>query len=149
MLALSGAVRFIIVKSDDAATMRAMDYTLVETWIEEYIKAWRTRDTALLEHVFSDTFAYKTTPFQHAITDPAVLRQFWQETSDPSEEFTVAYDIVAIEGDIAVVELDVRYTAPRDEYYKDIWIIQLDDNGLCFAFEEWPIKAQQSTEKWY
>jgi hypothetical protein len=126
-----------------------MDYALIDTWMTEYIKAWRAGDPALLEQVFSEQFSYKTSPFKEGITDWDTLREFWQETCDKEDVFTLSYDVVAIEGDIAVLRVDVHYTAPDERYYKDLWIVQIDDNGLCFAFEEWPIKAEPSSDKWY
>ena len=53
------------------------------------------------------------------------------------EVFTLATDILAVDGPTAVVRAEVRYGDPRQEY-RDLWVIRLADHGLCTWFEEWP-----------
>ena len=52
--------------------------------------------------------------------------------------FELAADVVAVEGDTGVARLEVRYSAPLEREYRDIWIVTLGPNGLCTCFEEWP-----------
>jgi ketosteroid isomerase-like protein len=123
--------------------LEAMDYALVDNWITEYIAAWRAKDIAKLSHVFSDEITYRTTPFKEPLIGMEAVQQLWIDETEDGEEFTVEHDVVAIEGDIAVIKVDVHYTKPKEQYWKDIWIIQLDDDGLCFSFEEWPFAPPQ------
>ncbi len=48
-------------------------------------------------------------------------------------------DVVAVDGDTAVVRLEVRYGEPVHQEYRDLWIIiRMTGDGLCRDFQEWP-----------
>ena len=47
-------------------------------------------------------------------------------------------DIVALDGDVAVVRALVRYGDPVRQEYTDLWIVRFDATGRCARFEEWP-----------
>jgi hypothetical protein len=120
---------------------------LIDDWITMYEKAWRTEGTTLLSDIFTDDVSYKTSPFAEPISGLQALATFWEEGRDgPNEQFEMSHEIVAIEGDRAVVRLDVHY-ADSDERWKDIWILNFDTGGRCSAFEEWPLKPEpQNTQ---
>jgi hypothetical protein len=63
----------------------------------------------------------------------------WEaERLGPDEEFEMSGEVVAVDGDTGVARVEVRYGAPKDKEYRDLWIIRLDEAGRCFQFEEWP-----------
>jgi hypothetical protein len=63
----------------------------------------------------------------------------WDEERDgPDEVFTIATDILAVDGPTAVVRAEVRYGVPLRQEYRDLWIMQLGGDGRCIWFEEWP-----------
>ena len=63
----------------------------------------------------------------------------WEaERIGPDEEFEMTSVVVAVEGDTSVVRVEVRYGPPKRKEYRDLWVIRLDEAGLCFHFEEWP-----------
>jgi hypothetical protein len=55
-----------------------------------------------------------------------------------SEVFTLATEILAVDGPTAVVRAEVRYGDPPRQEYRDLWVIRFHDNGRCTWFEEWP-----------
>jgi hypothetical protein len=63
----------------------------------------------------------------------------WElEREGPDEVFTLATDILAVDGPTAVVRAEVRYGDPPRQEYRDLWVIRLTDDGRCTWFEEWP-----------
>jgi hypothetical protein len=63
----------------------------------------------------------------------------WDDERDaPDEVFTLAIGILAVDGPTAVVRAEVRYGDPLRQEYRDLWIMQLGDDGRCSRFEEWP-----------
>ena len=52
--------------------------------------------------------------------------------------FEMTSEILAVEGDTGVARIEVRYHAPKNKEYRDLWIVRLDREGLCVHFEEWP-----------
>jgi hypothetical protein len=73
---------------------------------------------------------------------------FWeQEREGPDEGFEMTHEVVAIEGDTAVVRVDVSYE--RGTEYRDLWVVRLDSDGRCREFEEWPfwpVKGRTANE---
>ena len=45
--------------------------------------------------------------------------------------------VLAVEGDVAVVRVDVVYETPEVEEYKDVWILRFDSDGRVADYEEW------------
>jgi hypothetical protein len=45
--------------------------------------------------------------------------------------------VVAVEGDTAVVRLEVRYGDPLSQEYRDLWVLRFAEDGRVADFEEW------------
>jgi hypothetical protein len=56
------------------------------------------------------------------------------------EAFAMEPEIVAVDGEarVGVVQVHVHDTAPRDQAFADLWIVELGPDGRCVRFEEWP-----------
>jgi hypothetical protein len=107
-------------------------------WVDAYEAAWREPGTDQLDDLFAAGATYGTTPFLEPYAGLVAIKEVWERERDPGEQFTMRSDIVAVEGDTGVVRLEVEYTAPEHRIYRDLWIVTLDDDGRCTAFEEWP-----------
>jgi hypothetical protein len=105
-------------------------------WVDAYEAAWRSGDG--VEELFTADARYRSAPFLEPYAGIDAIEEFWRRETDPGEQFTMRSEIVAVEGDTGVVRLDVSYTAPERRVYKDLWIVTLDGDGRCAAFEEWP-----------
>jgi hypothetical protein len=69
----------------------------------------------------------------------AAIGSFWETERDgPDEVFSMTWEPVAVENDIGVARVEVRYGDLPVRVYRDLWIVTLDEQGLCSAFEEWP-----------
>jgi len=44
---------------------------------------------------------------------------------------------VAVEGDAAVVRVEVRYGEPVSQEYRDLWLLRFADDSRVSEFEEW------------
>ena len=44
---------------------------------------------------------------------------------------------VAVEGDTAVVRVEVRYGQPPRQEYRDLWVMHFAPDGRVDDFEEW------------
>jgi hypothetical protein len=60
------------------------------------------------------------------------------ERESPDELFTLSSHPLAVDGDLAVVRVDVAYGHPVTREYRDLWVIRFAPDGRCHAFEEWP-----------
>lgn len=115
---------------------------LLDDWMQMYEKAWRAEDIDLLSSVFTEDVSYKVSPFKEPMAGLEKLKKFWQEKRDgPDEAFEMTHELVALEGDRAVVRVDVHYKA--GDHWKDLWILNFATDGRCSSFEEWPFKPNQ------
>ncbi|GAB2484007.1 hypothetical protein GCM10027063_27510 [Promicromonospora xylanilytica] len=114
------------------------DHATVRTWIRDYERLWRTPGTDGLTQLFTPHTTYRTTPWAPPINGLPALAAFWEEERDgPDEPFTMDAEIVAVQGPTAVVRVSVEYGDSGDRW-RDLWVLELDDDGRCTAFEEWP-----------
>jgi hypothetical protein len=116
-----------------------MDREALADWIAAYERAWRTEGTETLADLFSPTATYRPGPFDPEVSGLTELAAFWDaEREGPDEVFSLEWEPVAVEGDVAVARLEVAYAGPPPRTYRDLWIMSFDGDGRCRAFEEWP-----------
>ena len=116
-----------------------MDRTQVARWVAAYERAWRAPGTDALATIFTADARYLQGPYRQPVVGlPAIARMWDSEREGPDEAFRMTSDVVAVEGDTAVVRVEVRYGDPVHQEYRDLWVITFADDGRCGAFEEWP-----------
>lgn len=116
-----------------------MDRDDVGRWIEGYLRAWRTEGTALLAELFTTDASYRPAPWAEAVTGLDALGTFWEAERDGTDEvFSETHEIVAVDGDTAVVRVQVDYADDSVGRWRDLWVIRFDGGGRCRSFEEWP-----------
>jgi SnoaL-like domain len=120
------------------------DRAMVRRWLAAYEAAWRTPGTRGLTEIFTDDASYRQSPYQEPVAGLDAISRMWDdERVGPDEVFTIATDILAVDDPTAVVRVGVRYGGPPRQEYRDLWIMQLGDDGRCNRFEEWPYWPEQ------
>ena len=114
------------------------------SWIAAYERAWRTPDTASLADIFTADARYLAGPFEEPLVGLEAIATFWESERDgPDETFALNSELVAVDGSTGVVRAEVIYGEPPRRPYRDLWVITLDADDRCSAFEEWPFHAGQ------
>jgi ketosteroid isomerase-like protein len=122
-----------------------MDRTSVAAWVQAYERAWRSPGTDRLGEIFTDDAVYSQGPYRDPVIGlPAIARMWEAERDGPDEVFDMTTDIVAVDGDTAVVRAEVRYGDPVTQEYRDLWIMQYAADGRCRSYEEWPFWPERS-----
>lgn len=117
----------------------------VRGWLAGYERAWRTPGTAALGDIFSEDATYLLSPYEEPVDGLSAIAAMWErERESPDEQFTMTSEIVAVDGDTAVVCVEVHYAGPPAREYRDLWVIRTDGSGRCAHFEEWPFFPGQS-----
>jgi ketosteroid isomerase-like protein len=115
------------------------DRATVSQWLAGYETAWRAPGTESLGDLFTSDATYSQAPYEQPVAGLAAIRRMWEvEREGPDEVFTLATDILAVDGPTAVVRAAVGYGDPPSQEYRDLWVIRLTDDGRCAWFEEWP-----------
>jgi ketosteroid isomerase-like protein len=110
-----------------------------DRWIAAYERAWRAPGTDALARLFTDSATYSTAPFERPYVGLEAISALWEaEREGPDEAFEMSWELVAVDGDTGVARVEVEYGRPDSQRYRDLWIIRLDPDGRCRAFEEWP-----------
>ena len=116
-----------------------MDRDDVGRWIEGYLRAWRTEGTVLLAELFTRDATYRPGPWVEVVTGLERIGAFWEAERDGADEvFSETHEIVAVDGDTAVVRLQVDYADESVGRWRDLWVIHFHADGRCGSFEEWP-----------
>lgn len=116
----------------------------VEAWVRDYERLWRTPGTDGLAELFTAHATYRTSPWATPIAGLPALAEFWDAGRDgPDEPFTMASEVIAVDGPTAVVRVSVEYGGSGDRW-RDLWVLELDEDGRCTTFEEWPFAPGQS-----
>lgn len=111
----------------------------VELWVAAYERAWRTAGTEPLRGLFGEDATYRMSPFEEPARGHAAIAELWErEREGPGEPFAMEHEIVAVDGDTAVVRVEVRYGGRERLRYRDLWIVRFGPDGRCREFEEWP-----------
>lgn len=109
----------------------------VEAWIAAYERAWRTAGTGSLAELFAADASYRMSPYEEPARGLAAIGELWErERTGPDEEFELAHETIAVEGDAAVARIEVAYGSGAA--YRDLWVIRFAADGRCREFEEWP-----------
>jgi ketosteroid isomerase-like protein len=115
------------------------DRTAVGRWVEGYERAWRTSGTAEVAALFTADATYMQSPYLQPVVGVDAIALMWEAERDgPDEVFTLSTEVVAVEARTAVVRAEVRYGQPLRQEYRDLWVLQLEADGRCSWFEEWP-----------
>ena len=95
-----------------------MDHATAEDWVRRYEELWRTPGTDRLGELFAPGATYLPSPWAEPVPD---LPAFWEAER--------------------VVRVSVDYATGKR--WRDLWVVTLDDEGRCTAFEEWPFAPRQ------
>lgn len=121
-----------------------MDRDAVGRWVAGYERAWRTPGLGVLGELFADDVVYLPSPWASPIVGLARLGPWWEaEREGPDEPFTMTSELVAVDGDTAVVRIAVEYAREVPLRWRDLWILRFNDDGRCTSFEEWPFAPSQ------
>lgn len=116
-------------------------------WIDGYERSWRAPGTESLEALFASDARYVAAPFDPPLEGLAAISTFWEaERASADEVFSLSWEPVAVERDVGVARVEVRYGDPPTHIYRDLWIVRLANDGRCTAFEEWPFFPGQQRE---
>jgi hypothetical protein len=121
-----------------------MDRAAVEHWVESYERLWRTPGSAGLADLFAQHATYLPSPWARPLEGLDAIELFWEaEREGPNEDFDMSTEILAVDGDTAVVRVSVDYGRRDGDRWRDLWVLRLTEDGRCTSFEEWPFTPGQ------
>ncbi len=117
-------------------------------WVKRYEAAWREPGTQALSGLFATDATYRTAPYEDPFEGLDAIEAMWEREREPGEVFTMGWELVAVEDRTGVVRVSVDYTSPARQGYRDLWVIELREDGRARSFEEWPFWPAGSKGEW-
>jgi ketosteroid isomerase-like protein len=116
---------------------RQLSRDAVENWLAAYERAWRAEGTEALAGLFAEDAEYRMSPYAEGARGLDAIAGLWEREREGADEgFEIGHELVAVDGDTAVVRVEVSYATGAE--YRDLWVLRLGADGRCADFEEWP-----------
>jgi uncharacterized protein (TIGR02246 family) len=113
-----------------------VDRASVVDWVERYVAAWNSNDPDEIGNLFGDEAIYLTGPLDVPWEGRKQIIEGWLKHKDKPGNTTFAYDVIAIDGSMGVVQGQTTYLKPPATY-GNLWLLTLDDDGRCARFTEY------------
>lgn len=108
---------------------------VASAWVEGYRRAWESNDPADIRAIFTEDAIYHGSPHDPSpgIGIEAIVAN-WLEGRDEPGTTTFEWEVVAVDGDIAVVRGVSTYP---DTVYDNLWVVRIADDGRASEFTDW------------
>ena len=124
--------------STDAAARR---------WVAAYENAWQTNDPDDIRGLFTDEAVYATQPWGEPWAGVDKIVDGWLEARDEPGSYTFEWEVSGVDGDRVFIEGRTVYAPdagrPETRSYRNLWVIDLDEDGRARSFTEWYMTQPQ------
>jgi ketosteroid isomerase-like protein len=118
-----------------------MDRNHFAIWLDAYVEAWRSNDSATIARLFSDTATYNYGPYQEPVRGRDAIVKSWLENQDAPGSWEASYTPLAVDGDVLVATGESVYFEPDGKTertrYSNVFVCRFDSDGRCREFREW------------
>jgi uncharacterized protein (TIGR02246 family) len=117
-----------------------MTRTDFDNWLDGYRQAWRTDDPEQIGALFTEDATYSPSPFSEPWRGREAIVANWIERGDSQAAWQFESELLAVDGETAVVRGLTTYPAHDEEpegVYSNIWVINLAQDGRARSFAEW------------
>lgn len=130
-----------------------MDRPAVEQWIAAYRRAWASDAPADIAALFTEDATYSPYPWprdREPWRGRDVIIANWTERGDSGAGWRFDHEVLAVEGDTAVIEgwtyYDPTDETPYEDAYANIWVVRFAPDGSARSFAEYwvqrPVREQ-------
>ena len=107
----------------------------VQAWLDAYVSAWRSYDTAAIAALFSADAEYRYHPYDEPLRGPDAIAADWLGDRDEPGSWEASYAPLLVDGDRAVATGETRYAEGRT--FSNIFVLAFDEGERCREFTEW------------
>lgn len=118
------------------------DRTSIENWVERYRVAWESNAPDDIRLLFTPDAEYRTGPSDAPWRGHDEIVAKWLEAADQPGDTTYESRVIAVDGDLGVVQLRVDYREGR--LYDNLWLVELEPDGRARSFTEWYMRRPES-----
>lgn len=121
-----------------------MDRPTVERWIADYRRAWTSDAPDDIAALFTEDVTYSPYPWpreDNGWRGRELVIQKWTERGDSGGGWRFDHEIVAVDGETAVIEgwtyYDPTDETPYEDAYANIWVVRFAPDGRASSFAEY------------
>jgi SnoaL-like domain len=111
------------------------DQDAADRWVHGYVRAWDSNVPDDVMALFSPDAEYRFAPFEEPAVGHDAIVARWLDGADAAGDHTFHWHVVAVDGDVAVVQGRTEYA--RGTVYENLWVISIRPDGRADAFTEW------------
>ena len=108
-----------------------MSHARLSTWIDAYENAWRTPGTDWLEYLFTADATYSMGPFEKTVEGLEAIAELWEREREGHDEVFRMEQRSSLSRGHGRRARGGLVRRPGQAPYRDLWIVRLDDHGLC------------------
>jgi SnoaL-like domain len=108
----------------------------VSQWVDGYRTAWESNDPEDIGRLFTEQALYSTEPHATPWRGRQAIVDGWIGIKDEPGDTDFSWELLATDGDLAIVQGQTLYHNPLLRY-SNLWLIRLDPNGQATEFTEW------------
>lgn len=118
-----------------------MERERFEAWLDEYGRAWETRDPEAVVPLFSDDALYEETPLAEPMRGKDAIREYWSNVPRAQANVKFEHEIVTLTGNTGIALWRASYD-PIPEggdrvAIEGVLFASFDEQGRCSRFREW------------
>ena len=114
----------------------------IRQWVDGYRTAWESNDPQDIGRLFTEQALYYTEPHAEPWRGRQEIVDRWIGIKDEPGDTEFSWDLVATDGDLAIVQAQTIYHDPPQRY-SNLWLIRLDPSGQATEFTEWWMKHEE------
>jgi len=119
------------------------------SWLEKLKMAWEGKNPEGAPNLCAENFIWYETPFTDPIKTKENLLEEWKTISD-HENIQFSYKILSVNQNIGFAHWSAAFTriSTKENVEMDgVFMVKLDDKGLCMEFHQWYNIRDESTTK--
>jgi hypothetical protein len=129
-----------------------VDHDTAQTWLDQYIAAWKSYDADDIAALFSEDVRYRFYTYAEWVVGREAVVASWLaedtdaqgSTRDEPGTYEATYAPVAVDGDVVVATGTSTYTeepgGPVTQVFDNCFVMLFDDQGRCREFTEYYTK---------
>jgi hypothetical protein len=122
------------------------DVVAFKSWLDTYGQSWENRNPEAAAALFTENGTYQVTPFLEPICGRKAIFEYWSEVARTEENIRFGYEILVANPELNIARWSASFViVPQglQTQLNGIFLISLDEEGLCKSLQEWWHKQQK------
>lgn len=117
-----------------------MEYNTFKKWLNALGKAWVSKNPDAASKLCSKNVVYYEDPFLPPLKGRDAVKKIWLDVPISQKDVKFTYEIIATTDDLGVAQWTgsfIRVPENTKAELKGIYLVKLDNEGLCKEFHQW------------